>query len=236
MLVLAIESSSHVAGAALADEDKLISECILNRGLTHSECLMTIIDNTLTMGAVGVEDIDVFAVSKGPGSFTGLRIGIATIKGLAQSVDRPVVGIPTLDGIAYNIQYTHHLICPIMDARRKQVYTSLYEYKGSRLSRIDEYRALSIEEVLDRLVKQERHVIFLGDGIGAYGELIENRMGEKALFAPASIREQRPSSIASLAVEMAREGHTEDFRQIVPFYLRKSQAEQKRREKLQGNR
>ncbi|HHW71114.1 MAG TPA: tRNA (adenosine(37)-N6)-threonylcarbamoyltransferase complex dimerization subunit type 1 TsaB [Clostridiales bacterium] len=232
MLVLAIESSSHVAGAALVNEDKLIAECILNRGLTHSEYLMTLIDNILTMGAVKVEDIDIFGVSKGPGSFTGLRIGIATIKGLAQSVDRPVVGVPTLDGLAYNVQYTHHLICPIMDARRGQVYTSLYEYKGSKMIRIDEYNALPIEEVLRKLVTKGRDVIFLGDAVGIYKNKIKDRMGEKALFAPAPFREQRPSSIASLTIEIAHRGQVEDYRDIVPFYLRKSQAEQRREEKF----
>lgn len=236
MLVLAIESSSHVAGAAVADDNKVISEFTLNRGLTHSESLMTLLDNVMKMGDVDVADIDLFAASKGPGSFTGLRIGIATIKGLAQAVDKPVIGVNTLDGLAYNIQYADHLICPIMDARRQQVYTSLYEYVDGRLSRLEEYMAIPLDELMEDLLKRDREVIFLGDGVGVYREVIEERMKGQALFVPAPFREQRASSIASIAIDLAKRGHVEDFRHLTPFYLRKSQAEQRRdrQNKLEG--
>ncbi len=228
MLVLAIESSSQVAGAALVDEDRVLAECTLNRGLTHSEALMTLIDSTLKMARVEVSDIDLFAASRGPGSFTGLRIGIATVKGLAQALDRPVVGVPTLDGLAYNIQYTDRIICPIMDARRKQVYTSIYEYMDGKLSRADEYMAIPLENLIDRLLVDGRQVVFVGDGIRVYREVIEGRMKEKALFPPIPFREQRASSIASIAMDMATRGETSDFKTLTPFYLRKSQAEQRR--------
>ena len=164
MLVLAIESSSQVAGAAIVDGEKIISECILNKGLKHSEVLMPIIDSVFSMGDVEVSDIDLFAVSKGPGSFTGLRIGIATAKGLAQSVNRPVIGVPTLDGLAYNIQYTSHIVCPILDARREEVYTSIYQYEADALVRKEEYMAIPLKELMGNILPKDGKVVFLGDG------------------------------------------------------------------------
>lgn len=228
MLAFAIESSSQVAGAAIVDENKVISECTLNRGLTHSEVLMTLVDNVFKMGNVDISDIDIFAVSKGPGSFTGLRIGIATTKGLAQAMDKPVVGVPTLDGLAYNIQYTPHTICPILNARRDQVYTSIYEYEGDKLNRVEDYMAIPLDELMERFLSGNKKTIFVGDGVGVYRDKIKDKMGDKALFAPAPFREQRPSSIASIAIDLADRGLTEDFRYIKPFYLRKSQAERVR--------
>lgn len=235
MLVFAIESSSQVAGAAIVDQDKVISECTLNKGLTHSEVLMPLIDNVFKMGDIDIADIDVFAVSKGPGSFTGLRIGIATTKGLAQSMNKPIIGVPTLDGLAYNIQYTSHIICPILNARREQVYTSVYQYEDDKLSRMEEYMAISLYDLMEKLMGEDRRVVFTGDGVGVYRDIIENNMGDRALFAPAPFREQRASSIASIAMDLASRGDTEDFRALKPFYLRKSQAEQSRdRQKKSG--
>ena len=225
MLVLAIESSSQVAGAAIVDEERIISECVLNKGLKHSEVLMPIIDSVFSMGDVEVSDIDLFAVSKGPGSFTGLRIGIATAKGLAQSVNRPVIGVPTLDGLAYNIQYTSHIICPMLDARRGEVYTSIYQYEADTLVRKWEYMAISLRELMDNILPKDGKVVFLGDGTIAYRNLIKEHMKDRAIIAPPIFINQRASSIAQVAIELARGGHMEDFRELEPFYLRKSQAE-----------
>lgn len=238
MRVLAVESSAMVAGAAIINEERLMGEFTLNHRKTHSEKLMPLIEDILNSLDLTLEDIDVLAVSKGPGSFTGLRIGISLVKGLAQAVQKPVIGIPTLDGLAYNLALSSGIICPIMDARREQVYTSIYRWhsdKGDednsincgRLERLDEYMAVPILELLEKLKNTKEPVVFNGDGVPVYRQIILDRLGDQASFAPAPLAMQRAASIASLALEKAQRGELESYNDLIPFYLRKSQAEQK---------
>lgn len=227
MRVLAVETSSAVISVAVVDEHRLLAEYILNQERNHSMKLMPIVEEVLEESLLALNDIDVFAVAHGPGSFTGLRIGVATVKGLAQALKKPVVGVPTLDGLAFNLAYAQGLICPIMDARRTQVYTSVYRWGENGLKRLEEYLAVSVEKLVELLSKWDEPVHFCGDGIFAYRSLIEARMGGKAIFALPTHALQRASSIAWLALERALAGDTQTYWELQPFYLRKSQAEQR---------
>ncbi|MBA1333989.1 MAG: tRNA threonylcarbamoyladenosine biosynthesis protein TsaB [Firmicutes bacterium] len=233
MKVLAIDTSSIVASAAVLDGDKLAAEYILNHRKTHSEHLLPIIEEILESCGTDISEIDIIAVASGPGSFTGLRIGAATAKGLAHALGIPVVGVPTLDGLAFNLPYCDGIICPIMDARRNQVYTALYRWEQDGLCRIKDHSALSIEELLTELKAMSGKVIFLGDGVPVHREYIKEILGDRALFAPPNADRQRASSLAELAIRSFRRGLMTKYNEFTPFYLRKSQAEREY-EKKQG--
>ncbi|MFO7294866.1 MAG: tRNA (adenosine(37)-N6)-threonylcarbamoyltransferase complex dimerization subunit type 1 TsaB [Caldicoprobacter sp.] len=227
MRVLAVETSSAVISVAIVDEQRLLAEYILNQERNHSQKLVPAVEQVLEDASLALKDIDVFGVAYGPGSFTGLRIGVATVKGLAQALNKPVVGIPTLDGLAFNLAGAGGLICPIMDARRAQVYTSVYRWSGDRLERMEDYMAVSIEKLMEVLNGWNEPVYFCGDGIFAYRSVIEEKMGGRAMFAPPTHAMQRASSVAWLALERALAGDTQNYWELQPFYLRKSQAEQR---------
>ncbi len=235
MIVLAIDTSSIVATAAIMDDDKLIGEYILNHKKTHSQKIMPMIKEVLNSAQLEVNDIDVFAIANGPGSFTGLRIGAATIKGLAHAVDKPVVSISTLDGLAFNLPFCKYLICPMMDARREQVYNALYKWKDDTFYITEEHRALSIDVLIQELREKNEKVIFTGDGVPVFQEKLINELGELCKFAPLSARMQRASSIAALALEKAKNGELESYMSFAPFYLRKSQAEREYEKKIKKN-
>ncbi len=229
MKVLAIDTSSNVASVALVEDNTLLGEIVLNHKKTHSQAIMPMVDKVLTQCECDISDIDLFAAAKGPGSFTGLRIGIATIKGLAHAVNKPVIGISTLEGLAYNLPYCEHMIVPIMDARRNQVYTGAFLWDGEELREVGEPEAISIEECVDTC-SDFLETVFLGDGVPVYREYIKEKLGDKAFFAPAPCNMQRASSIARLAVIKA--GEAENYHGLTPFYIRKSQAERELEEKL----
>jgi len=226
MNILAVESSGMVAAVAVVREGRLIGEYFLDHEKTHSQHLMPLVEQLLAGLDMEIADIDIFAASKGPGSFTGLRIGLATVKGLAQALDKPIIGVPTLDGLAYNLLSRQGLICPIMNARREQVYTSIYRSNG-KLLRLDEYMAIPVIELVQKLRAFDEPVMFNGDGVPAYWDIIKNEMGDKALMAPINLLTQRASSIACLALDMYKIEGAQKYTEVVPFYLRKSQAEQK---------
>lgn len=225
MKVLAVDTSSIVATAAIMEDDRLIGEYILNHKKTHSQKLMPIISEILSSADLKADDIDVFAVANGPGSFTGLRIGVATIKGLAHAVNRPVVGVCTLNGLAYNMPFCPYIVCPIMDARREQVYNAIYRWHDDELIVLQGSRAVSIEQLVQELKERNEMVVFLGDGVEAYRDILSAQLGSLCVFAPTNVRMQKASSIAQLALHKARKGDTESFLTLTPFYLRKSQAE-----------
>lgn len=225
MKVLAIDTSSIVATAAIIDEQKLVCEYVLNHKKTHSQKLMPIIKEILNASELSVKDIDLFAVAIGPGSFTGLRIGVATAKALAHSANKPIVGVPTLDALAYGIPYFKGIICPILDAKREQVYTAMYKWNNSRLERIGEYMALGIEELLEQLKEKKESIVFAGDGIFPFKETIFNVLGELANFAPKNCAMQRAVNTAQVGLEKYSLGQVDDYMTLSPFYLRKSQAE-----------
>ena len=231
MKVLAIDSSSVVAGVAILDGDQLLYEVYHHHKRNHSEILMPLVEEALNSSDLQPEDIDLFAVSEGPGSFTGLRIGVSTIKGLAQAVEKPVVAVPTLDAMAWNIVSSGVLVCPIMDARRNQVYTSVYRRQGDECNKLMPYSALPLEELTEHLNTYREDVTFVGDGIPVYRSLPEEKMGMRAIFAPPYLAYQRASVIACLGQKQALAGNEIHYRELKPFYLRKSQAEQKRKQK-----
>lgn len=234
MNILAIDTSSLVATVAVMNEEKLIGEYTINSPMTHSQKLMPIIDELLRGIELSMEDIDFIAISRGPGSFTGIRIGIATAKGLAHSRDIPIIGVSSLEALAYNITYSRELICPIMDARRNQVYTGVYKWVEHKLINVVDEAPLSIGELMDKLKEREEKVIFLGDGLKRYKNDIVNILGDKALFAPLYVNMQRASSVAQLALDKINDDkvNTQSYLNIVPIYLRKSEAERQYEEKM----
>lgn len=232
MKVLAVDTSANVATAAVMEDNTLLGEYILNHKKTHSQKIMVMIDELLRDLELAVGDIDLFAVANGPGSFTGLRIGVATMKALAHSVGKPIAGVSPLAGMAYNLPYAEHIIVPIMDARANRVYTASYIWDEG-LKEITEPEATTIEECIENC-GELMETIFVGDGADAHMEYIKEKLGDRAIFAPAAVSRQRASSIAALAMEMAKRGETVSYSELKPVYLRKSQAERELEERLKG--
>lgn len=231
MKILAIDSSSNVASVALTDEDKLLGEYSLNHKKTHSQNLMPMTEQLLAECETPVSKIDLFAVAAGPGSFTGLRIGVATVKALAHAVGKPVCGVSTLEAMAYHLPFYQGVIVPIMDARRNQVYTAVYQWRQDALQTVLEPCALGIEELCEQLKQKKCEIAFLGDGVPVHREFICRLFGGNALFAPANANMQKASCVAAAARKKAAEGKVCRYDELLPVYLRKSQAEREYEEK-----
>ena len=225
MRILAIDTSGMAASAAVMNDDNLIGEWFIHHKKTHSQTLMPIIDQLLKAVELHPADIDLFAVSIGPGSFTGLRIGTAVIKGMAQALDKPVIGVPTLDGLAYNLPLYQGIICPIIDARRNNVYTSIYRFEESALVRQEDYLILEVDKLLEIVNAQKGTPVFLGDGVLKYRDYIIKGVEGRADFAPGNLLLQRASSIAMAALERVKRDGPQTFAELTPMYLRPSQAE-----------
>ena len=225
MKILAIDTSSIVATVALMEGDKLMAEYILNNKKNHSEHLMPIIEEVMKSCELSPKDIDVYAVALGPGSFTGLRIGIATIKSMAQALDKPIIGISSLEALAYNLIYSKDIICPIIDAQRDMVYTGLFKWDGLEFIRLKEDRVIPIEELIQELKLECENIVFLGDAVDKFKSFILENLDERAIFAPGIVKLPRASSIGELARQRAEKGEFQDFKDILPIYMRKSQAE-----------
>ena len=238
MRILALDSSGLVASVAVVDgsglEAQTIAEYTVNYKKTHSQTLIPMLDEVARMTELDLDSIDAIAVAAGPGSFTGLRIGSATAKGLGLALDKPLIHIPTLEGLAYNLCGTDHIVCPIMDARRGQVYTGIYEFDNDRLIVLEDQMAVGIEELGQRLHSYDRKVVFLGDGVPVFKEaLMEQIMaGREIAFAPAHLNRQRAAAVGALAIRYYREGKMETAAEHQPDYLRVSQAERERKERL----
>ncbi len=224
MKMLAIDSSALTATAALSEDNTLVCEMIEHTALTHSQTLMPMIDHLLTRAGWNCADIDTFVCAKGPGSFTGLRIGIGTVKGLAMGADKPVIGVSTLKALAYNMVGCEKLIVPIMDARRGEVYCGIYRTVGDRLCEVAPDRAMPLRELLEELKEDS---LFLGDGVPVHKETILEVLGEKTHFAPLSHQLPRASSL----IVAAQDEPTLTFHELAPTYLRKSQAERELEER-----
>ncbi len=239
MKILAIESSSLVASAAIVEDDILVAEYTVDYKVTHSQTLLPMIDEILRMTQTDKKTIDAIAVSGGPGSYTGLRIGSATAKGLGMALDIPLIHVPTLDAMAYNAYGYSGLLCPIMDARRSQVYTGVYEFTDGRFNTLLENSAITFDELmqkLDELNKCGKKVMFIGDGIPVFKERIDEHFAGKGYeLAPASMNRQRAASVAVLGQLYYNEGRTEAAFEHLPNYLRLSQAERELNEKRQSN-
>lgn len=224
MKIIGIDSSGLVAGVAVWEDDKVIAEYSTNYKKTHSQTLLPMLDQIKEMIDLDMKSVDAIAIAAGPGSYTGLRIGSATAKGMALSLDIPIVEVSTLDGLAYNLWGTTDIVCPIMDARRKQVYAGIYEFDPD-LNAILPPCATDIFDITDRLNEFGSPVIFLGDGVPAYADIIKERMEAPYRFAPAHMNHQSAASIACLGAVYFKEGKAVNADDHAPVYLRKSQAE-----------
>ena len=231
MKILGFDSSGMVASVAIVEDDILVAEYSVNYKKTHSQTLLPMFDEVAGMTELDLDSVDAIAVAAGPGSFTGLRIGMSTVKGLGLALDKPVVAVPTCHALAYNLWGSDKLICPILDARRNQVYTALYEFKNEEMITLKEQDAMDIDTLIDIINEMERDVIFVGDGIPVFKECIKEKIKYKAFFAPAHLNRQRAGSVAALGMIYMSSGKVENADDVKPVYLRKSQAEREREEK-----
>lgn len=228
MKILSLDSSATVATVALFEDDRLLSEFTINNGNTHSETLLPMVESLLKAYGVSVDSIDVFAATTGPGSFTGVRIGAATVKGLAFGTGKPCVEVSTLEAIAENLAVRDGLICPVMNARRSQVYTALFRAKGGVLTRLMPDSAISIEELDEMLSKYGEPVSFAGDG---YSITVEALNKTAVIPTPERLIHQSAASVAAVAYRSAIAGQTVSDKEMKVTYLRPSQAERTRLEK-----
>ena len=224
MKVLAIDTSTVAASAALIQDGSLCCEYFLNDGKKHSEKIISIIDYVIKSCGLEAKDIDVFSCSIGPGSFTGLRVGASAIKGIAQALGKPITGIPTLEVLAYNLRGFKGLICPIIDAQREMVYSTLFRFEGDTLLKIKDFSAIVIDDLICRLGPYDDDIAFLGDGVFLYQNKIKNSL-KNARFADVGNILPRASSVASLAIIKYKEGHLLWYNDLRLDYIRKSQAE-----------
>ena len=237
MKILALDGSGLVASVAVVEDDILRAEYTINHKKTHSQTLLPMIEEIISMTETKAEEIDAIAVAGGPGSFTGLRIGAATAKGLGLAWEKPIISVPTVMGLAYNYQGNPQIICPIMDARRNQVYTGIYSFEGNQLITHMEQCAISIHELFERLEEVlsklpiSQPVIFLGDGVPVHRSLIDEEFSLPHGFAPAHLNGQRAGALGVCAMKLAAEGKLETAAEHHPEYLRLSQAERERAEK-----
>ena len=236
MRILAIDSSGMVASVALWEDELILAEFSMNYKKTHSQTLLPMLEDVREKIDLDMTTIDVIAVAAGPGSFTGLRIGSATAKGLGFALEKPIIPVPTVDGLAYNLYGTDKVVCPIMDARRSQTYTGLYtfvrnEEKGIYdMIVICKQCAVYMDDILDRCNKLGKEVIFLGDGVPVFQDAIREKLTVPFSFAPAHMNRQRAATVASLGARMYELGKVESAAEHAPEYLRLSQAERERLE------
>ncbi len=240
MKILAVESSGLVASAAIIEDSVMTAEYTVNHKKTHSQTLLPMIAEICRMTELDLSAVDAIAVSKGPGSFTGLRIGSATVKGLAFALNKPVIPVPTVDALAMNAWGYDGIVCPIMDARRNQVYTGIYAF-NEKYGFAEEYGELKvimpqcplgIDELVKKLVLTgcDRKVLFLGDGVPVYEEVIRSMLDLPFQIAPPFMQRQRAAALGALAVKYYKMGRYETGEEHKPEYLRLSQAERELKE------
>lgn len=233
MRILAFDSSAKSASVCILEDGKLLAEYFQNTGLTHSRTLMPMIDNILKNTDFSLEDMDCLACSIGPGSFTGLRIGLSTLKGLCLGSNKQAVGVSTLPALAQNCRGLHcdAVICAAMDARRNEFYTAFFELKGDKIERISEDRAVPCSELLPELNNFEKPVFLLGDGARLCYNQANDEIRSNLSLVPDSLLLQRASGVAAAAMEL----EPQDASSILPVYLRLSQAERERLSKINHN-
>jgi tRNA threonylcarbamoyladenosine biosynthesis protein TsaB len=231
MKLLALDSSGLVASVAVVTEETMLAEYTVNYKKTHSQTLLPMLNEIMKMVELDLAEVDAIAVAAGPGSFTGLRIGSATAKGLGLTLNKPIVAVPTLDGLAYNLYGTSKIICPLMDARRNQVYTGLYEFVGNDFQIRKQQTATDIEEILEEINQIGKEVIFLGDGEPVYKDIIEAKTRVNYDFAPIHMNRQRAGAIGALGIIYYQRNQIQTAAEHEPVYLRLSQAERELAEK-----
>ena len=247
MKLLAMDSSGNVASVALLEEDKIIGEYSTNHKKTHSQTLLPMLDTMLEELGITLEEVDAFTIAAGPGSFTGLRIGAATVKGLAYALQKPIISIPTVEGLAFNLAGTDAYVVPLMDARRAQVYTGVYCFEAAdhtyRMKELVPQCAIPVAELMEKVNALGHPVIFLGDGVPVYEDQIRELCKVDYSFAPQHMNRQRAAAVAALAYQKIKPhllengtlesvpGLIEDAYTFAPEYLRLSQAEREKKER-----
>ena len=226
MNVLAIDTSGPVAGCAVMVDGRVTYLAAMNRGLTHSETIMPAVEEALSASGLRCGEIDVFAAVAGPGSFTGVRIGVCAVKGLAHAAGKPCARVHALEALAMNYSGFDGLCCPILDARRGQVYCAAYDVKDGLPTEAVAPDAAPLEDFIERLPREGR-LVFVGDGVPAYGERVAALLGERAIIAPANLRDLRADAACVLAA--SRPEAWMEARRLTPIYLRAPQAERERR-------
>lgn len=231
MIILAIDSTAITASVALLDNETVIGVSSIHNKLTHSEKLLPMIDELLKNSGYTIDDVALYAVSEGPGSFTGVRIGIATVKGLSFEKNTPVVGVSALEALAENLRISdavdgNFVICPSMDARRSELYNAIFSFDGSNIERITSDRAISCEELYDELTDLQKNVIINGDGADKFYNFIKSRdFQEKVILAPELLLLQNAVSVGKIAFRKYLQGEFTNGKTLAPLYLRTSQAE-----------
>ena len=229
MRILSVDSTAAPASVCLYDGGRVVAEYYMHTGLTHSQTLVAMIDSVLRLTGTDAGEIDCYAVNSGPGSFTGVRIGVSAVKGMAYAADKPCVGVSTLESMAYNLLCADAVVCACMDARRHQVYNALFRVKNSEAERLTQDRAIGIEELVDELKAYSEPVILVGDG----SQLVYDSAEElnNLSLAPANLRFQRAASTAMIAEKKLAEGQSVSAAALMPSYLRLSQAEREMQNK-----
>ena len=231
MKILALESSAIAASVALTEDETLLAQSFQNTGLTHSRTLMPMCEDLLKNVGMTMKDVDLIAVAAGPGSFTGLRIGVSTAKGLAWAGEKPCVGVSTLEAMAWTVAHMGGEICPVMDARRNQVYNARFRVEDGRPVRLTEDRAIGLEELKGEIMEMGGNAqVLVGDGTTLCYNAFQNA-GMAAVLPPPHLRLQRAWGVARAALELARKGETVTAAELIPVYHRLSQAERERAEK-----
>ena len=223
MIVLSVDTSTLVGSVAVTKKEKVLAEYILQVAHTHAQHVLVLIERILADCGISFEAVDALAVTVGPGSFTGLRIGMATVKGLAYATEKPVLGIPTLLALAQNLPFLPYPICPMLDAKKKEVYCGIYRDSGDGMPRAEwEDCAIAPHQLIAHIREK---TLFLGDGTVVYRDFLEKALGAKALFAPEGSHFPRASNVGRLAYGRLKEGNVDHVFTLTPRYLRRSEAE-----------
>ncbi|MEW6418318.1 MAG: tRNA (adenosine(37)-N6)-threonylcarbamoyltransferase complex dimerization subunit type 1 TsaB [Nitrospirota bacterium] len=239
MKILAIETSTMLGGVAIMDDlSGLIVEVRLNVKSTYSERLMTEIDHIMEKAGLKISDIDVFAVTIGPGSFTGLRIGLSTVKGFSYATGKPIVSVPTLEALAWNFPYCRPPVCTMLDARKKEVYAALFKWDNNGFIRLINEVSIKVDRLLEKIKENNppfikgglegfsyEKIVFTGEGALLYRDKIIEVMGEKAIFASPDKMVPSPANLAHLGIKKAKKGDFSEPVSLVPIYIRRSEAE-----------
>ncbi len=225
MRVVGIDTSTAIGSVGLIDDEEVMAEHLLNLPVNHSQRLLGTIELVLREAQWTIEDVDGWAISAGPGSFTGLRIGVSTVKGLAFATGKPMAGVPTLDVLASQVSPTPYLICPILDARKGEVYTAFYRYEeGSSIKRRSAYQAIAPEDLVKKIGEK---TIFIGDGLKTYRGFLRKSLPSLAVFPPSSLNVLHGARVAQWGLELLRRKEYSDLSASVPIYVRPSEAEMK---------
>ncbi|MCR5430910.1 MAG: tRNA (adenosine(37)-N6)-threonylcarbamoyltransferase complex dimerization subunit type 1 TsaB [Eubacterium sp.] len=232
MKILAIDSSSVAGSVALYEDGEIKAEYLTLDKRTHSETLLPLIDKLKSETGLDLSSLDAIAITGGPGSYTGLRIGGATAKGLGLALDKPIINIPTMEALAYNVVGSEVLVCPMMDARKNRVFTGLYKFDGEKIVTVKDQCVLTIDELVDEINEE---VIFIGDGVDAYRDLLDEKMSVAHLFASEEDNYVKASSFVFLAKIYFDEGKITSAGKFAPDYLMLSQAERELKEKQKND-